>query len=199
MRAAPGRGTISSRRCPSPEGPPWLYGISNSSNMQSKPTVHLRAFARTGGVSRNMRKNRLRRIFAALRQRSKRAYTWTRRRTAENSSIPSRTYSDSNRHAARTIRSKTVRAVPIMIAFFIQNKSRKSSAPNPYLRVLIAAFRPKKIPMGSFLHVSAGRTQSARCSLAEQSAITGCTNCTCYHIADGPPGRAWLAKQTGRP
>ncbi len=30
-----------------------------------------------------------------------------------------------------------------------------------YMRVLIAAARPKKFPSGTFLHVSAGRTQSA--------------------------------------
>ena len=41
---APGR--AGSSRRPSPEVP-RLYGVPNSSNMQIKPTVHLRAFART--------------------------------------------------------------------------------------------------------------------------------------------------------
>jgi hypothetical protein len=33
---------------------------------------------------------------------------------------------------------------------FIQNRARKSSAPNPYLRVSIAAARPKNVPQGLF-------------------------------------------------
>ncbi len=68
--------------------------------------------------------------------------------------------------AARTIRSKTVRVVSILSGFtFIQNRARENFAPNPYLRVSTAdremsaaAFRPKKIPSGSFLHVSAYST-----------------------------------------
>ncbi len=123
------------------------------------PSLFRESFARTGGVSRNMRKSPCGTFFglaAAIKTR----ISWTRIRALEKWTASSRTYSDSNPHAARTVRSIIVWVVPITIGFQYSEQGTKNSAPNPYLRVSTAdremsaaAFRPKKIPSGSFLHV----------------------------------------------
>ena len=77
----------------------------------------------------------------------------------------------------------------IIRLYFIQNWARKSSSPNPYLRVLISAARPKKIPSGSFLHVSADASRSARRPLGARSVLIERTSCGLRHRAKGPPGR----------
>ncbi len=160
MRAAPGR-TSSGRRS-SPEVL-WPDGINHSSYVQPNLIVqlirHRADCVRPAETCEKVPAGH----FSALRQRSKRAYKWTRLRTAKESTAPSRTYSDSSRTCRpnHTIENCLGCTNDDRLSF-IQKRTLESSAPNPNLRVSISAFRPKKIPSGSFLHVSADASRSAR-------------------------------------
>ncbi len=94
--------------------------------------------------------------------------SWTRIRSVEKSSSSSRTFSDSSRTCRpnRTVESRSG-CSHIVQPYFIQNRARKSSAPNPYLRVSISSARLKKDCERSFLHVSADSTSppADRCLL----------------------------------
>ena len=111
---APGR--AHSSRWPSPEVP-RLYGIANSLSVQLDSTVQLKDFRADRDASAETCKKIPMGSFLASRRRSKRAYTWTRLQTVEKSTLLSRTFSDSNPHTARTIRSKIVRVVSILFGY----------------------------------------------------------------------------------
>ncbi len=146
VRAAPGRGTISSRRCPSPEGPPWLYGILNSSSGQSYLIVQLKRLLRGPRfVSRNMRKSPCGTFFGSLRERrSKRAYTGTRGRTAKESSVLSRT----GRGSGRTCRpNHTIKTR--MGCLYIEQGMKKNS-PYPISARFALCRKAEKVPIGNY-------------------------------------------------
>ncbi len=161
VRAAPGRAD-SSRR-PSPEVP-RLYGVSNRSNMKTKPTVHLRAFARTGGVSRNMRKSPCGTFFGSLReQRSKRAdMGWGLYFSVLCSESSKAGQYGGSPNDFRSYGSSGMSGLNLFMCATVKLKISAIRRRVCDMRVSISAARPKKIPSGSFLHVSAGRTKSAR-------------------------------------
>ncbi len=130
-----------------PEEVPWPDGIHYNSSVQSKSIVELNKVSRrhfpvgrrTGGVSRNMRKKPSSTDFCGLAAAIKTRRSRTRRRAVKELTTPSRTYSDSSRTCRPngTIKNRSG-CIHIVWLFFIQNKAREHTAPNPYLRVLIA-------------------------------------------------------------
>ena len=73
---------FASQTKPSPEVP-RLYGISNSSSVLSNLIVQLKGLRADRDASAETYKKDRERSFLASRQRSKRAYKWTRLRTVE--------------------------------------------------------------------------------------------------------------------
>jgi hypothetical protein len=126
----------------------------------------------------------------------------TRLRAVEKSTASSRTYSDSNPHAARTVRSKTVRVVSISFDCTLFRTRHGKVLPPTHIcafRLLtgkcqpLFAERTEKRPAGTFSHVSADSTSppadremSAETLLAEHSILTERTSCGLCHRAKGP-------------
>jgi hypothetical protein len=77
----------------------------------------------------------------------------------------------------------------------IQNRTRKSTAPNPYLRVLISAVRPQKsVEDGFCACFSWPNTVRAKSYYAERSAMVELTSCGLCHRAKGPSGEGLVCE-----
>ena len=105
LRGTAARGTISGRR--PPVRVPWPESITCPLTSESKFDLASHVLARSVFVQLEWCADKS----AALRRRFRRALgTGTRGREVGAVSLSSRTCSDSNRYAVRTVRSKTVRA-----------------------------------------------------------------------------------------
>ena len=136
-----------------PEGPSQAEGPSGGGPLARWHKPQLSSLAENDSDQKGLRadwwsqpkhaKKALWAFFGSLReQQSKRAYTRTRLRAVEKSTASSRTFSDSNPHAARTVRSKILRAVSILSGYTLFRTEHGKILPPTH----ICAFR--SLPRG---------------------------------------------------